>query len=337
LRSLAKTLPIGLAVVALLVADFATAQTCYTLQAELAHLQSRGGGSSRDRARYERAWREQASVLARTEARARNAGCYGGGFLFFRREPDRSCRQLIPKIRDMQGNLAKLDRLRRSGGGGDNSRRIRELQAILRDRGCSLEAREASAPRREESPFNWRGTYRTVCVRPCDGYYFPISFSTTPDRFPEDAQTCAARCPGTDAKLFFYSNPGGSPEEMQSIDGASYSALPTAFQFRTQYNPGCGCRPATGFGTTAAETSRPDLDTMVEAVAQLPRPRPEPGLDPETIANRRAGFVPGPRRGPQPPPAEIATTADGRPIRVVGPSYWASPEQDAVVLTPVPN
>ena len=196
---------------------------------------------------------------------------------------------------------------------------------------------EASPPRREESPFNWRGTYRTVCVRPCDGYYFPISFSTTPDRFPEDAQTCAARCPGTDAKLFFYSNPGGSPEEMQSIDGSSYSALPTAFLFRTEFNPSCGCRPAGGYGTTAAEAARPDLNTMVELSAQLPRPRPEPGVDPETVANRLGGFTPGPRNEAEPAAETVATSADGRPIRVVGPAFWASPEQDEVILTPVPN
>ena len=27
------------------------------------------------------------------------------------------------------------------------------------------------------------GTYRTVCVRSCDGYYFPISYATTAERF----------------------------------------------------------------------------------------------------------------------------------------------------------
>ena len=27
------------------------------------------------------------------------------------------------------------------------------------------------------------GTFRTVCVRTCDGYYFPISYSTSASRF----------------------------------------------------------------------------------------------------------------------------------------------------------
>ena len=36
------------------------------------------------------------------------------------------------------------------------------------------------------------GTYRTVCVRTCDGFYFPISFATVPARFPDDEKTCKA-------------------------------------------------------------------------------------------------------------------------------------------------
>ena len=55
-------------------------------------------------------------MLARTEMRARNAGCFGGGFFLFRREADPSCDMLVPKLRDMQDNLARLDMLRRRGG-----------------------------------------------------------------------------------------------------------------------------------------------------------------------------------------------------------------------------
>src|SRR5688500_11636243 len=116
LRGIASIFLAG-AMAAMLVNDFAEAATCYTMQAELAHLQEDGGGSG-SRARYERAFREQANVLARTESRARNAGCFGRGFLFFKRKPDASCASLLPKINEMQGNLARLDKQRRRGGGG---------------------------------------------------------------------------------------------------------------------------------------------------------------------------------------------------------------------------
>src|SRR6185312_12574998 len=35
-------------------------------------------------------------------------------------------------------------------------------------------------------------TYRTVCVRMCDGFYFPISYATGSANFAHDAETCTA-------------------------------------------------------------------------------------------------------------------------------------------------
>ena len=86
------------------------------------------------------------------------------------------------------------------------------------------------------------GTYRTVCVRLCDGYYFPISASTTSDRFGIDEQACQSRCTG-DARLFYYRNSGGSPETMVDRRGNSYADLKTAFLYRTSYKKSCQCQP----------------------------------------------------------------------------------------------
>ncbi len=60
-------------------------------------------------------------------------------------------------------------------------------------------------------------TYRTICVRGCDGYYFPLSFSTTPAHFETDQQICEAQCPG--AQLYYYENPGATPETALSLTG----------------------------------------------------------------------------------------------------------------------
>jgi hypothetical protein len=321
----------------------AQAQTCYTLQAELTHLQGQGAGGGGNRARYERAFREQAHVLAQTERRARQSGCFGGGFLFFRRQPDRSCSTILPKLRDMQGNLAKLDRLRRRGGdgGGRGSRRIRELQRMIAARGCGIPGHDDfSAPERVYEPDSrrsLRGTYRTLCVRTCDGYYFPISYSTTRASFGEDAQVCSAMCPGTEAKLYAHRNPGGDPEEMMSIDGDPYTSLPTAFKYRTSYDPSCTCRPANGYAASSVDANaRPPLDPNAGLAMRAPRARPEPSEDPETLANRAGGFVPERVRGDDPMTASIAGDGD-EGIRTVGPVFGTSPEQDGVVITPVPN
>ena len=86
------------------------------------------------------------------------------------------------------------------------------------------------------------GTYRTVCVRTCDGAYFPISFATVPARFPDDEKTCKALCPATEAALYAYRNPGEDMNQAVSINGQPYTALPNAFKFRTEFNPSCACK-----------------------------------------------------------------------------------------------
>ena len=328
--------------IAFLSGDFAQAQSCSGLQAELAHLQSRGAGGSADRARYETAYREQGNVLARTERRARDAGCFGGGF-FFRRDQQPICETLVPKLRDMQENLWRLDRLRREQQfGGSNQGRIRQLQFIMAARGCHLSdagTLQAAAPDleplfgRDQGYFN-NGTFRTRRVRTCDGYYFPISFSTTQDRLPEDERTCQALCPGTEAKLFFHDNPGGGPENMTALDGQPYSSLSTAFQYRTSLAEACTCRPAGGYATTAATATSA---AEIAPVAPLPKPRPAPDEDPETLANRAGDYVPRAISQEPAATASVMSSANGRPVRVVGPPHWSSPEQEGVVLTPVPN
>lgn len=88
------------------------------------------------------------------------------------------------------------------------------------------------------------GTYRTLCVRRCDGFFFPISFSTTEDQFAHDAEQCQSMCPGTSAELFVYRNPGENPSDMVSLDGTPYKDMENAFRYRTEYDADCSCKTA---------------------------------------------------------------------------------------------
>jgi Protein of unknown function (DUF2865) len=85
-------------------------------------------------------------------------------------------------------------------------------------------------------------THRTMCVRLCDGYFFPISFATKEDRFEQDEATCARSC-SSPAKLFVYENPGQEPENMVDLNGKPYSKLATAFRFRSKVDQSCKCAP----------------------------------------------------------------------------------------------
>ena len=108
------------------------------------------------------------------------------------------------------------------------------------------------------------GTYRTVCVRTCDGGYFPISFATVPARFPDDEKTCKALCPATEANLYAYRNPGEDINQAVSINGAPYTALPNAFHFRTEFNPSCACKAP---GQTWSDALK-SIDDKAEAEQQ---------------------------------------------------------------------
>ena len=82
--------------------------------------------------------------------------------------------------------------------------------------------------------------YRTVCVRLCDGYYFPISAATTSNRFRRDEQSCESQCQAP-TKLYYYPV-NGDPSQMVDRNGQAYSKLRTAFLYRTSYNQACTCR-----------------------------------------------------------------------------------------------
>jgi hypothetical protein len=84
--------------------------------------------------------------------------------------------------------------------------------------------------------------FRTLCVRLCDGYYFPISFAASRDRFERDAKVCASRC-GSQGRLFVHANPGGAAETMVDLAGRPYQELKTAFLYRTEYVASCTCQP----------------------------------------------------------------------------------------------
>jgi hypothetical protein len=65
---------------------------------------------------------------------------------------------------------------------------------------------ESERPRRRDDRPEG-GTYRTLCVRLCDGFYFPISYSTRRGRFAGDAKQCEQSCPAG-SRLFVHRNPG---------------------------------------------------------------------------------------------------------------------------------
>lgn len=87
-------------------------------------------------------------------------------------------------------------------------------------------------------------TFRTVCVRLCDGYYFPVSFSTLPNHFDRDADVCQSKC-AAPAELYYHPNPGGGMDQAVSYKTRQpYTTLKAAFRYRKEFVQGCSCKQA---------------------------------------------------------------------------------------------
>ena len=103
-----------------------------------------------------------------------------------------------------------------------------------------------SEPSRSEDTSSRKGKgwrVRTMCVRLCDGYYFPMSQSTTTRGLTVDSRRCKSSC-GSAARLFYMDADSTDAAAMTDFTGRRYDALDTAFDYRKKLTPGCSCKPA---------------------------------------------------------------------------------------------
>jgi hypothetical protein len=80
----------------------------------------------------------------------------------------------------------------------------------------------------------------TVCVRLCDGFFWPVSQSTASTNVSRAAKQCEQACPGR--SRLFIRNPGTEPAEMVDLQGQPYSKLENAFRHQREYVSDCTCR-----------------------------------------------------------------------------------------------
>jgi hypothetical protein len=102
-------------------------------------------------------------------------------------------------------------------------------------------------------PENARAGGLAVCVRLCDGFFFPSATNSGGD------EACAAQCP--DAPTARYTEAAGSDriEDAVSTHGALYTALPTASRYRTTLDNACTCHRSLARDYSAAMLNDPTL------------------------------------------------------------------------------
>jgi hypothetical protein len=294
-------------------AGSASAETAYCadLRAQIAKADQGSG------ARY-RAAGKQANELNRTVDYARRLGCDRQQFLFFGSPPPPQCGQINARIEQMRANLSALQQ----GDSNLKQSLVGRYDSYCRDRPTPAAARSAQrgfleelfgapqrqpAPRIREIPLEQEldtdtpssledqptepvyedgramGGSEAVCVRECDGGFFPINYSARRDNLDDLNTLCKALCPGAEASLYTKSL-YKDIDSAVSINGDSYGDHPNAFKFQKTRDASCSCKPAgknwaESLGeaeSILAATHSKDSVVTEEQAEQLSRPAAAP-------------------------------------------------------------
>ena len=333
----------------------AQSATCRALQNQLEALTHAGGGRA---TAYANAAQRQIDEMQRTAAYARQIGCGNTRFLIFGHAPPPQCGELTARLGRMQANLASLQgQAEQLGGGPGVTARRYQLETAIRQY-CGVDPRQGGLfdqpadpePDMLDTPDGSAldgqgqgiGSGKPVCVRLCDGYFFPLASlgKRGRDGAPE---MCQAQCPGAETEAF---SMGSSDDIAQAVGqgGKSYMELTNALRYQKATVPGCSCRRADeswGQALKGAEDMLGGSDAIVSAdqAAQMSRPSATP-VSKKAVGATGAGkgqpplVIAGPRpeaRDPGNTPAK-PSDPDGVLRQSVGPD--GSPK--VRIITPGP-
>lgn len=280
--------------------------TCMQLEGALAQI-DRGPDPNDARIRQAAQMRAQLDQLTQ-QARSMQCDAPRGFFIFQGPPRPPACDAIDQQISSLRSSLANIER-----GGVDTQAQRRQIIIALAQNNCGPQyraaAQAAAGQQRPARPRNFfealfggpgdmepeeapgldvdpmdlpkSSTYRTVCVRTCDGYYFPISYATVPARFATDDALCRRLCPAAEAQLYTYRNPGEDIQQATSVTGKPYMSLPSALLYRKQLVQGCSCRaPGQSWAQAlagledATTLQKGDILVTEEQAKEMSQPRP---------------------------------------------------------------
>lgn len=329
-----------------------SAAICNQIRAELSGLQRIGnasGGNAREANRLR-------GELARARNALRQNECDSQRGFFTFSSPPAVCAPLRVQAGQIEARLRQID------GGDPNAPRRAQLLAALQRYNCMgqqppergvIYARPDS-PSLFEQLFGGRSTStaiiddrrdlppldpeledelrekarlggRTpVCVRTCDGFFFPVNFEGLTAR-DEHGQVCQALCPGAETEVL-YMRLGAEIETAATRDGRPYTSLPNALRYRENRDSACFCRPP---GFTVAhlakdqedivEARKGDLVVTREQAEAMSRPKEVRGA-PQPRATRQTRNAPAPVAPAEPVPVpESAIPTAGTASAGIGP------------------
>jgi hypothetical protein len=336
-------------------------EICDRLGFELANLGDRDGPTAEAR-KYARAIEQQKQSLSDLDQSMRTSGCSNGSMIVVGGPKAAECSHLEAKKSRMERNLEILDNKRLSllSQNAPEAEHQR-LVAALDENRCNEQPTLVSTPGEDgaeplvlddpngmetirvptdEPNYNdsqfvdlggaaVNGSYQTMCVRTCDGAYFPVSSHASPLDFSRDAQVCSMMCPGSETELYYHSLFSESSEMRSTSTGRPYDELQNAYRFRTE-KPGskaeCGCNFALYYKEMMRRqsyVSDPGSIPAKESAIVWMKPALRTSLDKgkEVAANLAK-------------PKERAYVPDAR-IRVIGPKFL--PDRGIDFTKPMPG
>ena len=204
---------------------------------------------------------------------------------------------------------------------------------------------------------SYGNVFRTLCVRVCDGYYFPVNFATVRQSFEADKAFCKASNPNTEMRLFFHRNPSETSEDMIDLAGRQYIDLPNAFRYRREIvdNHSCPRSPIKSAFTQVAGSALDKATALAKRSANaqlnsqngnslssltLPAPKPNIFADADTHLAQIGKFELKPvLENKQPVDTNIVRTYDpsknaANGIRVIGSTFLDDQQSVELLLAP---
>lgn len=312
-------------------AAFAQSPACNAWRSELASLQGQRGGDARAAQQAQRV----GAQLSQLAGQFRAMGCERGGFLFFGEQPPPQCGGIRAQMNQLQAQYQAWQRQAQAGG---VDQRRAQLQAMI-DGNCRAQPERRGffetifglEPRRppeidstlpeldpDQLPTEDRprqgGPY-TVCVRSCDGYFFPLANS--PNGREGQDEMCQALCPGTETTAFGMSNGGDIQNAVQRSTGTPYASLPNAGKYTRSFDAACTCK-ARGESWAQVlrnaedllEKRKGDIIVTEQRSLEMSRPKPDPKADPKADAKRKGQTAPAPAAAD---PADVPMPSENSP------------------------
>lgn len=337
-------------------------ESCESLHVQL-QTASASRASSKKIKRYSQAIKQQTKMLAKLEGDLRRYKCSSG-------DADQACEKLVDVKDRMQTNLDKLTNARKNLKTEPTKLTVEQINARLEAFNCKNNTviNAATTPKLPADngqslgngvrilgksggrkprqrvvtlPNSARniGQYRTMCVRSCDGFFFPISSNTSSSSFERDELACQLMCPGTETNLFFHRSRDQESEDMISYRGGqAYTSQPYAFSYKTRSGPkseACSCNMS-AFHAEMARRERVlkereekgDVENAATAgLTIVPVDRIDRGEDPETISNLAGKLT------DEDVQAITSVSRTGKPleeadrkVRIVGPKFLQDDE-----------